>query len=41
MPVAREEFDRFGLTYTLLKTDDGWKIAVVTAHDTDTVLQLS
>ena len=32
------EMERFGETYTLRRTEDGWKIAVAMIHDPDTVL---
>ena len=35
------ELERFGATYMLRKTDAGWKIAVLTVHDADAVLDLS
>jgi ketosteroid isomerase-like protein len=34
------ELDRLGETYTLRKTEAGWKIAVAMIHDPDTVLRL-
>ena len=30
-----KELEQFGATYILRKTDDGWKIAVITIHDPD------
>ena len=33
------ELERVGETYTLRKTEDGWKIAVAMIHDPDTVLR--
>ncbi len=30
-----QELDRVGVTYLLHKTDSGWKIAVLVAHDPD------
>jgi ketosteroid isomerase-like protein len=33
------ELERLGETYTLRKTEDGWKIAVAMIHDPDTVLR--
>ncbi|MEP6574703.1 MAG: DUF4440 domain-containing protein [Gemmatimonadota bacterium] len=35
------ELERFGATYTFRRTGDGWKIAVLTIHDADTVLSLA
>jgi ketosteroid isomerase-like protein len=32
--------ERFGATYTLRRTDAGWKIVVLAIHDADTVLDL-
>ena len=34
------ELERIGATYTLRKTDDGWKIAVLIGHAPDTILPL-
>jgi len=34
------ELERFGATYTLRKTDSGWKIVMLTIHDFDAVLDL-
>jgi ketosteroid isomerase-like protein len=34
-----QELERLGETYTLRRTDDGWKIAVAMIHDPDTVLR--
>jgi ketosteroid isomerase-like protein len=36
-----QELERLGETYTLRKTDDGWKIAVATVHDPDTLIRLA
>ena len=33
------EMERFGETYTLRRTEDGWKIAVAMIHDPDTILR--
>ena len=33
-----QELERLGETYTLLRTNSGWKIAAALVHDTDTVL---
>jgi len=33
------ELERLGETYTLRKTEDGWKIAVAMIHDPDTILR--
>jgi ketosteroid isomerase-like protein len=33
------ELERLGETYTLRRTEDGWKIAVAMIHDPDTVLR--
>lgn len=33
------ERERLGETYTLRRTDDGWKIAVAMIHDPDTMLR--
>jgi len=33
------ELERVGETYTLRRTEDGWKIAVAMIHDPDTVLR--
>jgi ketosteroid isomerase-like protein len=35
------ELEQFGATYTFWKTDGGWKIAVLTVHDPDTVPELT
>ena len=35
------ELERFGATYTFRRTGDGWRIAVLTIHDADTVLNLA
>ena len=32
-----QELERLGETYTLRKTDDGWKIVVATVHDPHTI----
>src|SRR5262245_40767995 len=34
-----QELERLGETYTLLRSEDGWKIAAALVHDTDTALQ--
>ena len=34
-----QELERLGETYTLRKTEDGWKIVVAMIHDPDTVLR--
>jgi len=34
-----QELEQLGETYTLRRTDDGWKIAVAIIHDPDTVLR--
>jgi hypothetical protein len=34
-----QELEQLGETYTLRRTDDGWKIAVAMIHDPDTVLR--
>jgi ketosteroid isomerase-like protein len=34
-----QELERLGETYTLRRTDDGWKIAVAMIHDPDTMLR--
>ena len=34
------ELERFGATYTMRKTDAGWKIVMLTVHDADGVLDL-
>lgn len=34
------ELERFGATYTMRKTDAGWKIVMLTVHDVDGVLDL-
>jgi ketosteroid isomerase-like protein len=34
------ELERFGATYLLRRTDAGWKIAVLTVHDIEAVLEL-
>jgi ketosteroid isomerase-like protein len=34
-----QELERLGETYTLRRTDDGWKIALAMIHDPDTVLR--
>ena len=33
------ELERFGETYTLRRTEGGWKIAVAMIHDPDTILR--
>jgi ketosteroid isomerase-like protein len=33
------ELERLGETYTLCRTEDGWKIAVAMIHDLDTILR--
>jgi ketosteroid isomerase-like protein len=33
-----QELERLGETYTLRRTDNGWKIAVAMIHDPDTLL---
>ncbi len=35
-----QEMERFGVTYLLRKTSDGWKVAVLAAHDPSKVLKL-
>ena len=35
-----QELERLGATYVLHKTSDGWKIAVLVAHDPGSVLRL-
>jgi ketosteroid isomerase-like protein len=35
-----QELERLGVTYVLHKTSDGWKIAVLAAHDPGSVLRL-
>ena len=35
------EIEQFGATYTLRKSDTGWKIAVLVVHDSNTVLKLT
>jgi hypothetical protein len=39
--IDRQELERLGETYTFRKTEDGWKIAVATIHDPDTLLRLT
>ena len=34
-----QKLERLGETYTLRKTEDGWKIAVAMMHDPDTLLR--
>jgi hypothetical protein len=34
-----QELERLGETYTLWRTDDGWKIAVAMIHDPDTIFR--
>ena len=34
-----EELERLGETYTLRRTEGGWKIAVAMIHDPDTILR--
>jgi ketosteroid isomerase-like protein len=34
-----QELERFGGTYTLRRTEGGWKIAVAMIHDPDTILR--
>jgi ketosteroid isomerase-like protein len=35
-----QELERFGATYVLRKVGNGWKVAVLVAHDPSTVLKL-
>jgi ketosteroid isomerase-like protein len=35
-----QEMERFGATYFLRRTNDGWKVAVFTRHDASSVLKL-
>jgi ketosteroid isomerase-like protein len=35
------ELERFGATYTLRRTDSGWKFVMLAIHDATTVLRLS
>jgi ketosteroid isomerase-like protein len=39
--IDGQELERLGETYTLRKTDDGWKIVVATVHDPDTLIRLA
>ena len=38
--LGGQELERVGATYTRRKTNDGWKIVTLTAHDPGSVLRL-
>jgi hypothetical protein len=37
--IDGRELERLGETYTLRRTEGGWKIAVAMIHDPDTILR--
>jgi len=38
--IDGQELERVAATYVLRRTNDGWKIAVLTVHDPSNVLRL-